>query len=131
MCGQANGKGMLLDDLLWLFGHICINFSQFDVLGYFLGSLREDVPHRAKLDKMAKIKVCKSSCIFRNMYGGPHNDPPMSLNCQTCKKKDLSCCKDGLYEVIRPPLDLVILIHVLIHVKVISIVDDVIISTIG
>ena len=57
--------------------------------------------------------------------------PPMSPKCQTCKNNDLSCCKNGLYEVIRPPLDLVMLIHVLIRVKVISIVNDVLISTIG
>ena len=65
------------------------------------------------------------------MYGGPPNEPPMSPECQTCKYNDLSCCRNGLYEVIRPPLDLVMLIHVLISVKVISTVDDVLISTIG
>ena len=63
--------------------------------------------------------------------GGSPNEPPMSPKCQTCKNIALSCCKNGLYEVIHPPLDLVIMIHVLIHVKVISIVDDVIISTVG
>ena len=34
---------------------------------------------------------------------GPPNDPLMSLKCQTCKNNDLSCCKNGLYEVIHPP----------------------------
>ena len=63
--------------------------------------------------------------------GVPPNEPPMSPKCQTCKNNDLSCCKNGLYEVIRPPLDLVILIHGLIHVNVISTVDDLIISTVG
>ena len=63
--------------------------------------------------------------------GGGATDPPMSPKCQTCKNNDLLFCKNGLYEVIRPPLDLVMLIHVLIHVKVISIVDDVLISTVG
>ena len=59
--------------------------------------------------------------------GGRPNDPPMYPKCQTCKNNDLSCCKNGLYEVIRPPLDFVILIRV----KVISTVDDVLISTVG
>ena len=64
------------------------------------------------------------------MGGGP-NDPPMSPKYQTCKNNDLSCCKNGLYDVICPPFDLVMLIHVLIHVKVMSTVDDALISTIG
>ena len=63
--------------------------------------------------------------------GGPPNDPPISPKCQICKNNDLSCCKNGLYEAIRPPLDLVMFIHVLISVKVISTVDDVLISTVG
>ena len=63
--------------------------------------------------------------------GTPLMTSPYLLSVKLCKNNDLSCCKNGLYEVIRPPLHLVILIHVLIHVKVISIVDDVIISTIG
>ena len=57
--------------------------------------------------------------------------PPMSPKCQFCKNNDLSCCKNELYEVIHPPLDLVMLIHVLIRVKVISTIDDVLISTVG
>ena len=122
---------MIPDDLLWLSGHIYTNFIQFEVPDYFLGSRREKVPYRAKLTKMAKIKVCKSSCIFRNLYGGGQNDPPMYPKCQTCKNNDLSCCKNGLYEVTCPPLGLVILIHVLICVKVISTVDDVLISADG
>ena len=59
--------------------------------------------------------------------GGPPEDPPMSPKCQTCKNNDLSCCKNVLYEVIRPPLDL----EILIRVKVNSTVDDVIISIVG
>ena len=103
LCGQGNGKGMLPDELLWLSRHIYTTFTQFDVPDYFFGSLREDVPHRDKLVKMTKIKVCKSSCIFRNMYGGPPNDPPMPPKCQTCNNNDLSCFKNGIYEVIHPP----------------------------
>ena len=30
----------------------------YNMINYYFGSLRESVPHRAKLDKMAKIKVC-------------------------------------------------------------------------
>ena len=63
--------------------------------------------------------------------GGPPNDPPVSSKCQNYKNNDLSCCKNEFYKVIRPPLDLVMLIHVLIRVKVISTVDDVLISTVG
>ena len=52
----------------------------------FFVSLREDVPHREKLAKMAKIKVCKSSCIFRNMYGGDTlMTPPCPLSAKLAK----------------------------------------------
>ena len=61
----------------------------------------------------------------------PPNHPPMFPKCQICKNNDFSCCKNGLYEVICPPLDLTMLIHVLIRVKVIPTIDDVLISTVG
>ena len=70
LCGQGNGKGMLPDDLLWLTQHIYTNFTQFDVLDYFLGSLREDVPHRVKLVKMAKIKKCVNQVVSLEICTG-------------------------------------------------------------
>ena len=62
--------------------------------------------------------------------GWPPNDLPQSPKCWNCKNNDLSWCKNGIYEVIHPPLYLVMLIHVLIRVKMISIVDDVLISNV-
>ena len=46
------------------------------ILGTFHGTLimcdqhKIHFPLGAKFIKMAKIKVCKSSCIFKNMLGG-------------------------------------------------------------
>ena len=45
-------------EFLWMIYYGSSNiFASVDVSDYFLGSLREDVPHRAKLDKMAKMEV--------------------------------------------------------------------------
>ena len=59
LCGQGNGKGISPDDLLWPSGHFYTSFIHFHAPDYYFGSLMEDIPHRAKLVKMAKIKVCK------------------------------------------------------------------------
>ena len=76
---------MLPNYLLWLFGHIYTSFIQFDVLDYVLGSHKENIPHREKLAKMVKIKVCKSSCIFKKCMGGPLMTPPCPLSVKIAK----------------------------------------------
>ena len=55
-------KEMIIDDVVWFSGSFGTNFIHFHALGYYFGFLRETVPHREKLVKMAKIKGCKSSC---------------------------------------------------------------------
>ena len=54
-------KEMIIDDVFWLSGSFGTSFIHFHAPYYYFGSLREDVPHRVILVKMAKIKVCKSS----------------------------------------------------------------------
>ena len=76
---------MIINDVFWLSKSFGTSFIHFHALDYYFGSLREDIPQRAKFVKMAKIKVCKSSCIFRNMYGGPLNDPPCPLSVKLAK----------------------------------------------
>ena len=52
-------KEMIIDNVFCLSKSFGTSFIHFHALDYYFGSLREDVPHRAKLVKMAKIKACR------------------------------------------------------------------------